>query len=280
MGRRMEGSAEVAVGSDVVRIVGTGAMGAALRARLAALHIESPVLDHDGPQLAGALAGALCVLLLRYPSQVRAVAMAAAESGPSGSCILVDLTTQPSEEAEQTARMCETTGIRYFAGGCLGGASDARSGCLRMLLGPRDDAVALKLQVFGSVVAFDDVRQACAAKLLHNFVLISLNHALGAALQLAAQSGVNLLEEILVHGPAGRVLKQQSVVRDAREYARSSYTAMLVAKDVAAIAATFPELGRLPGLDIVGLGQHYSIAGGVPYTLAALDSLMRMSAHE
>ena len=131
-----------------------------------------------------------------------------------------------------------------------GGAAQAREGTLRLVLGPKlESEVEHITAALGTTTQFEDAVTACAAKLLHNLVVILYNHALAMALLLADSAGVPSIESVLDNGTAGRPPSRASVVRDHRLGPTSSYTGGLVAKDIEALLSSFPQLETVPGID-------------------------------
>lgn len=122
----------------------------------------------------------------------------------------------------------------------------------------------------GTTTQFEDAVTACAAKLLHNLVVILYNHALAMALLLADSAGVPSIESVLDNGTAGRPPSRASVVRDHRLGPTSSYTGGLVAKDIEALLSSFPQLETVPGIDLRELVALYGEYAESPYTVAAL----------
>jgi 3-hydroxyisobutyrate dehydrogenase-like beta-hydroxyacid dehydrogenase len=190
---------------------------------------------------------------------------------------IVNLTTQSLRATAVCSSVASSAGATYYGGGIAGGRAQVLAGTATLLLGPPPPKSVLQfLAHIGTLISFPDERTAAAAKLLHNFVLILENHAIAAGMQLAQSCGISKFEHVLDLGTAGRPPSKSSVVRDFRAAPRSSYTCELVAKDLRELAASFPSLRRLPGLNFEQLVRFYARNRG-PYTSQSLRSLRRHS---
>ena len=147
--------AGAAVGS--VGIVGTGAMGAAMWARLHDEGITADVFDvapaataalvdqgatrHDGP---AALAAACDVVVLSLPrsadvEQATLGAGGVADAGPG--TIVLDTTSGVPSASRAIAAALADRGVGYADVGVTGGVDGARAGTLLMMAGGADDVV-------------------------------------------------------------------------------------------------------------------------------------------
>jgi 3-hydroxyisobutyrate dehydrogenase-like beta-hydroxyacid dehydrogenase len=247
-----------------VTVLGDGRMGRAYRARLAAC----------GWTIAPSGAGTVAVLALHDGADSR---RAVAALDPRRTTHVLDLTTASVADVGACFEACARRGIAYVGGGITGGASEARAGTATLLLGPAPLPAALLAVVdaLGPHLAFASAEQACGAKLLHNLAVVLQNHALAFVVTCAARLGIPDVETVLDRGTAGRRPSAASAVRDHRAGASSSYAARLVAKDLGVIAASFPEIARLPGFRLDELRALYAADGDVPYTTTALAAAAR-----
>lgn len=251
-----------------ILVLGTGRMGRAYVARLRAFghHVR---LCETWPDDRRGRNAELVLLALRDGRATRALTERF-HQGPPG--LVVDLTTQGTDDVASCRERCLGSGIRYLAGGVTGGTRDIASGGAALLLGPGPvpTTVRERLRPLGKILEFETVRAACAAKLLHNLVLVLNGHVLAAALGLAERAGVRELEEILTAGTAGRPVRAQSVVRDYRRGPSSSYTNHLVAKDLHTILESFPGDRRSIPVDLERLARLHEEGPETPYTIVAL----------
>jgi 3-hydroxyisobutyrate dehydrogenase-like beta-hydroxyacid dehydrogenase len=184
--------------------------------------------------------------------------------------ILIDLTTQTVDTASHCGALAKSSGILYAAGGITGGSQQVGSVSSTLLLGgSATQALPSWLSMLGNAMIFDSIEQAVSAKLLHNFVLLMINHCLSIALELAQLQGIGNFTEVLERGTAGRSLRRTSAVRDFEDYPISSYSAQLVSKDLKAMLDSFPQLAGIVGIDLKELSSYYKIWGSEPYTIAA-----------
>lgn len=193
---------------------------------------------------------------------------AVVESLQSRHTLVIDLTTQTPSEANWCAATCHTKGIDYYAGGVTGGGQQVLQGEAVLLLGPTPLPVRVMelAEIIGAVQKFNTAGDACAAKLLHNFVLIVAGRALAVALRVAEERGIGSLADVIERGTAGRPVRCQSVVRDFEQPPTSTYTCALVAKDLRAMKREFPQLTNTAGLDLEGLAAMFDRGGDRPYT--------------
>ena len=184
--------------------------------------------------------------------------------------VLIDLTTQTVDSAIYCGALAEASGILYAAGGITGGSQQVGSVSSTLLLGGSAiHALPSWLSLLGNAMIFESIEQAVSAKLLHNFVLLMINHGLSIALELAQLQGIGNFIEVLERGTAGRSLRRTSAVRDFEDYPISSYSAQLVSKDLKAMLVSFPQLASLVGINVEELSSYYHTWGSEPYTIAA-----------
>jgi 3-hydroxyisobutyrate dehydrogenase-like beta-hydroxyacid dehydrogenase len=243
-----------------VSILGGGSMA---RAYAAALEGHGVVVAADGEELAG-------VILLAFFSGKQTLAFLERAAIGNGS-LLIDLATQSLAEARACQDATRRAGLRYLAGGATGGAGQVGTTSFTVLLGAvaPDESLPAWLPALGAIRTFDSVEKSVGAKLLHNLVLVLVNFALGAALDLAERSQIPDMLGILAEGTAGRPLRAASAARDRSAPPASSYTGDLAAKDLRAIAASFPALAALEGLDLERLAGCYQELGQQPFTVVA-----------
>lgn len=205
----------------------------------------------------------------------RATLTAMAALNLEGVRTFVDLATQSIAEAHATEAMCEKHAITYFAGGLTGGVSQVGSSECTIILGSsRPDAEPPAwVDHLGRPAPQATLTASVTAKLLHNFVLIVANQALGAALHLAEDAGVSDFPAILAAGTAGRPLKEASALRDRYRGFTSSYSSSLVAKDLRAMVDSLPELRELCAIDLPQLAAAHEPWGDMPYTCFANSQL-------
>lgn len=182
--------------------------------------------------------------------------------------IIVDLATQEVAEAQACAKQAAMRGAHYYAGGVTGGVRQVGSNNFTILLGGLKNGEDMPswLRVLGTVWIFDNAKKAVAAKLLHNLTLILFNHALGAVMNLAEDNDIPDILDILERGTAGRAIRSTSVVRDRFARPVSSYSSELVAKDLKAIVASFPDIERLAWIDLRRLAAAHTEYRRDPYT--------------
>lgn len=253
--------------ADTVTLVGEGRMASAyLRVWQAKQFQVFQTSSAVGP-----LSGA--VVMSHFSGRVSQDVLTNAEFARGA--LVVDLTTQSVPDAQASRRIAEAAGATYLAGGVTGGEREVGRPGFSLLLGGigPNQALPAYLAALGCIVRFDTLEQAVTAKLLHNFVLIATNVALGTALGLADRAGVENLVDVLEAGTAGRSLRSSSAARDYVRAPCSSYSSALVAKDLQAMQQSFPELLRLPGFDLGQLAAHYAQYGSKPYTACPFLSI-------
>ena len=246
---------------DTVTVLGGGRMAAAYAD---VLRLQGwPVSQEPGP-----LVGTVVLACFSGKQSQELLAQAAIAPGT----MLMDLTTQSVPDARICRSLATKAGATYLAGGVTGGVREVGSPSFSVLLGglAAERSIPPCVEPLGKVIRFDTVEQAVSAKLLHNFVLIATNHALGIALWLADKAGVSDLVAVLEAGTAGRAVRCSSAVRDHAEGACSSYTSELVAKDLLAMLSSFPELQDVRGIDLEQLAAHHAAHGCQAYTSCSL----------
>jgi 3-hydroxyisobutyrate dehydrogenase-like beta-hydroxyacid dehydrogenase len=186
--------------------------------------------------------------------------------------ILIDLATQDFSSARCCLEIVSSAGALYAAGGVTGGARQVGTESTTLLLGgPGTHELPSWLSLLGHILVYESVEQAVAAKLLHNFILLMVNHSLGIALELARHNGILNLLDVIERGTAGRPLHASSAARDRRDCPSSTYSAALASKDLRAIIDSFPQLANLEGFDLLALSDYYKLWGNEPYTMATLQ---------
>lgn len=251
-------------------ILGTGIMAHAFGERLGTCGIAATIRD-PGAFVAARTEPQIVFSLLRTaPSALTPTGTL----GLAPESILIDLCTQSTDAARRAAHFEAARGVAYCAGGVLGGGHEVAKGAAHFLIGPPPpEAAQAILRQAGRVHVFKDPAAACAAKLLHNFVLLQSNHAIAAALTIAPDFGISRLEDLLDLGTAGRKPSQSSAARDFIRGPTSTYTSALVRKDIAAILDSFPALAAQGGLGLAALAPAHGAEDPTPFTRAALALL-------
>ena len=259
-----------------VTIVGTGTMGRAFSHRLrcmeSGLWIVGPV-EPDELSAAGwrTPQRSVFISLLRSGSCTWSLMKTGVVTE---GCTYVDLCTQSVADCGRTTVEAGARGVLYCGGGVLGGGRELRGGKAHLLVGgPVSPLTKLVLSRVGPLTVFARPEQACAAKLLHNFVVLLSNHAIAAALALAEESGIERFDRILDAGISRRRPSETSVVRDKLDSARSTYTSLLVSKDIEAILDSFRRLREVGGFGLRHIASLHDRRDTAPYTVRALRIL-------
>lgn len=274
------GSTGKAIGAGGrVTIVGAGTMG---RAFLYRLRCIGSVLWTIGPvepdELVaagmGTPGGSVFISLLRSGSctwsRMKTGAIARG-------CTYVDLCTQSIADCRRTMAEADARGVLYCGGGVLGGGRELMDGKAQLLAGGSISPLTERvLSSVGRLTVFARPEQACAAKLLHNFVVLLSNHAIAAALALAEESGIEGFDKLLDAGISGRRPSETSVVRDRSGTARSTYTSLLVRKDIEAILDSFGRLQDVGGFGLPYIARLHGPRDPAPYSVRALRILEGM----
>ena len=255
-----------------ITVLGLGRMGRTYLDCLTRSGFAAQGADADGAEELLSKGGDVLLLALHSGADTRAV-VKRLERGQFSH--VIDLTTQLVEDSLMCSEMSSDKGIRYYGGGVSGGAAEMAEATGTILLGPSpvEEPVLMIIRTLGRLIEFPTAAAACLAKLLHNLVLIVQSHVLGCAMQLAERGGIKDFERILDAGTAGRMPSRSSVVRDLYCGPSTSYTSRLVAKDLRAIVATFPELSELAGIRLEELARLYDEQPEIPYTVVAFSTL-------
>ncbi len=262
-----------------VCVVGVGRMGAAYVRCFQQYGIDAHNVDELQVKTISFDRDELILLAVRSGADAVRTILSFQERGIS---TVLNLTTQGIQETQECSELASSLGIHYFGGGTTGGASQAAAGQAAILVGPAPPFAILDvLGKLGKVIVYPRAETAAAAKLLHNLVLIIQNHAISLGLLVAEHAGIDNFDVVLDLGTAGRKPSQSSAARDYRRmHPASSYTGTLVAKDLAAIMASFPGLERVAGLDLAALLSIYEAGGDRSYTEVALRSIQKEKLYE
>ncbi len=224
------------------------------------------------------------VTMLFGPESVREVLL-----GPDGvvhgaapGTLVVDSTSIGPDAARRLASDLDAHGFHYVDAPVAGSLAPAAAGALTVLVGGADDDVARArplLELWGDpekVTHVGPVGSASALKLVVNLPLGVTAAALGEALALAADLGVDRSAALraLAAGPLGWFLAQKGDLVSSGEFAPTTFSLELMAKDLR--LAVEQAAGALPAATTALHAAESGVAdgrGGEDY--AALSSLVR-----
>lgn len=254
----------------VTGVLGQGAVGRAVSARLAHRGFTVHAADRDGRHRVLAARPEVLVLALTRGEECLAQLAEAAELPP----VVIDLTTQAPDSAARCTRLATARGAAYHGGGLTGSPRALATGGAVLLLGPApapETPAGQIVAALGRVIGFPEPRAGALAKLLHNWVLVVQQWAAALALRCAGEDiDPAVLVAVLEAGTAGRPVAQWSVVRDAAGPATSTYLSRLVAKDLDELARAVPRLADEAG-PLLGLLRAVLPGDGEqPFTEALL----------
>ena len=228
-----------------VALIGAGAMGGAIGARLAQTGTNLIVYDRDPDKVAALVAlgakaaasaaeaarGAEAVILsLNSPAIVRIAVFGTGgvAEGADPGALIIDMSSIDPAATRQLAEEAEARGLRWVDSPLSGGAPKAAIGQLTLMQGGSEADVAEAQTVLGNVASnqtrMGDVGAGQATKLI-NQVLCGLGFlAIAEATALAEAAGVdaNLVPAALRGGRADSALLQEYMPRFAtRDYRRT-----------------------------------------------------------
>jgi 2-hydroxy-3-oxopropionate reductase len=231
--------------TDTIALIGAGAMGGAIGARLLATGTRLAVFDLDpekvaalvalgataAPSAAAAASGARAVILsLNAPRIVRAAVFGpeGVATGAAQGTLIIDMSSIDPEATKTLAAEAAERGLRWVDSPLSGGIPKAAIGQLTLMQGGAEDDVA-KAQAILANVASNQTRMGPAGagqttKLI-NQVLCGLNFmAVAEATALAEAAGVDAtkIPQALRGGRADSAILQEYMPRfAARDYRRT-----------------------------------------------------------
>ncbi|MEM8755383.1 MAG: NAD(P)-dependent oxidoreductase, partial [Pseudomonadota bacterium] len=249
-----------------VGLIGCGAMGGAMAARLA--ETGDPPICHDAAHAAleaaaacggepaasaAAVAAVADVLILSLPHGA-AVRAAMAEAGPAlrPGAVVLDATTSDPATSREMAAAADAAGHAFVDAPVSGGPSGARAGTMTMLLGGDADAIARARPVVDRLTAktvhVGGSGAGHAAKILNNMLCAANLVLVSEAAHMAEAAGLDpaaVLEG--VNAGSGRSgVSEVNFPRWALSGAYDSgFTMGLMRKDVA-LAVAFAEEAGVP----------------------------------
>jgi 3-hydroxyisobutyrate dehydrogenase len=234
-----------------IAVLGLGRMGRAMAARLLETGQDVTVWNRSDGRAgelvaAGARAAAtvaeavrdanVIIIMVFGPEAARAVLADVGAAAPAASLVVNTSTVGPAV-ARELGEACAKAGLSYVDGPVLGTVGPAREGRLRLLLGgepAHTAAAAAALEALGRPEVVGGVGAASAVKIVYNQSLALAVGALGEALRLGVDQGIEVtaLLDALAEGPLGFVVGYKGAQLRGGEYQPAAFTTAGILKDI------------------------------------------------